>query len=174
MTRTPTPSYRYAVRWSGHAVVSSQARDAFATPLQDAPASGADARLRGGPDRVLTAVAMAPLALLAGLGLFALGASVLVDPEGIARQEHVAWLGVRFAPCPGCAFCGMSRAFSALAHGDFALARDFNPGVVLAWPLTVVAVALSLFGLARLVRIPLRSAPTAPHDPSRALPRTIL
>ena len=129
---------------------------------------------RGGPDRVLTAVAMAPLAVLAGLGLFALGASVLIDPQGIARQEHVAWLGVRFAPCPGCALCGMSRAFSALAHGDFALAREFNPGVVLAWPLTVTAVALSLFGLARLARIPLRSALTAPHDPSRGLPRTIL
>jgi hypothetical protein len=129
---------------------------------------------RGMPNRALTAVAMAPLALLAGCGLFALGASVLVDPEGIARQEHVAWLGVRFAPCPGCALCGMSRAFSALAHGDLAHAQDFNRGVLLAWPLTVLAVAVSLFGLSWLARHPLRSASARPNERLDSPTSTIL
>jgi len=127
-------------------------------------ATDAAAPARADADRALTAVAMAPLALLAGCGLFALGASVLVDPEGIARQEHVAWLGVRFAPCPGCALCGMSRAFSALAHGELARAQGFNRGVVLAWPLTVLAVAASLFGLLWLARHPLRRARARPND----------
>jgi hypothetical protein len=132
------------------------------------------ATARTAANRALTAVAMAPLALLAGCGLFALGASVLVDPEGIARQEHVAWLGVRFAPCPGCALCGMSRAFSALAHGELARAQAFNRGVVLAWPLTIVAVAVSLFGLLWLARHPLRSAGARPKGRLDSPPFTIL
>jgi len=43
-------------------------------------------------------------------------------------------VGLTPHPCPGCAVCGMSRAFTALSHGELARAVEFNAGVLLFYP----------------------------------------
>jgi hypothetical protein len=48
------------------------------------------------------------------------------------------WAMIMRVPCPG---CGMSRAASALAHGDVALASSLNPTAILTVPSSVALVA---------------------------------
>ncbi|MFO0611486.1 MAG: DUF2752 domain-containing protein [Polyangiaceae bacterium] len=90
---------------------------------------------------------------------FALYASFAYDPAAIARQEHLAFLGVRLAPCPGCVLCGMSRAFAAFAHGEFSRALAFNPGVVVFFPLFCLLLVALIVGVVRLVRNPICLVP---------------
>ena len=99
------------------------------------------------------------LALLVGVialpgagALACLVPSFLFGVEAIAAGEHLGALREHVVPCSGCVLCGMSRAFAAFSHGDFALAMDLNSGVVVAWPLAWMVLAVSAFGVVRTLR----------------------
>lgn len=83
------------------------------------------------------------LGILGAGALTALAVSVALTPEVLAEARPLAALGIETPPCPGCPLCGMSRAFAAMSRAQFARALDFNPGVVVAYPL---AVTLALVG----------------------------
>lgn len=70
--------------------------------------------------------------------LMCAAAVIAVAAAGFATDHSVClWRAVFGVPCPG---CGMTRAFVALACGDFHAAWRFNPGSF--------AVAPILFGTA--------------------------
>lgn len=117
-------------------------------------------------DVAVNGVVFAALAAPLVMSAFALFASVAYTPEAIARQDHLAPFGVRFAPCPGCVMCGMSRAFSAFAHGDVSRAVELNPAVVVFFPLFVALVAGLVWAVVRLARRPIRLTPAAPPAPA--------
>ncbi len=97
--------------------------------------------------------------LVAAPGAFAaacLAISVAFDPVEIARRDHLVWLGLELAECPGCALCGLSRAFSAWSHGDLSAAVGFHAGVAVIWPLFVVLFVVSAVGVYRLWMSPPR------------------
>gem|GEM_PF-2059013 len=110
-----------------------------------------------GVDRALNAVVGLALCLTGGFTAASLVISFVFAPAAIARGEHLATLGLSPAPCPGCAMCGMSRAFASFSHGDFARAFELNPGVVVFWPLFLVMTLACVWGLFQLVRHPLRT-----------------
>jgi hypothetical protein len=112
-------------------------------------------------DVAVNGVVFAALGAPLVMSAFALFASVAYSPAAIGRQDHLAFLGVRFAPCPGCVMCGMSRAFSAFAHGDLALAVELNPGVVVFFPLFLALVVGLVWAVVRLARRPIRLTPVA-------------
>jgi len=89
------------------------------------------------------------LALLAPLAGLALGLGIAFEPEALARGAPWHLVGLQAPACPGCALCGLSRAFSAAAHGRLAEAIAFHPAVVLAWP---AAWAVALGGPLLLAR----------------------
>ena len=83
--------------------------------------------------------------VLGWLGLiYGLGAGLVLfvsfgwTPEAIAGGAPWTELGLRPMACAGCGFCGLSRAFSLLSHGELLVALSLNPLVLLAWPLTWV------------------------------------
>jgi hypothetical protein len=115
---------------------------------------------RTAADVALNAIVLAALGGPLATAGFAIYASFAFGPEAIARQEHLAFLGVHFAPCPGCVMCGMSRAFSAFAHGDLSRAVAFNPGVVVFFPLFCLLIVGLGVGIARLVRNPICLIPS--------------
>ena len=87
-----------------------------------------------------THTAIAWLGLLFGvLAWGVLGVSMMYTPEAIAAGAHLADIGVEVLPCPGCVFCGMSRAFAAVSHLQFDAALQYNPGVFLHYPLALFA-----------------------------------
>lgn len=120
-------------------------------------------------DVALNGVVFAALGAPLAMSVFALVASVAYTPEAVARQDHLAAFGVRFAPCPGCVMCGMSRAFSAFAHGDVSRAVALNPAVVVFFPLFVALVAGLVWAIVRLARSPIRLSPQ-PSQAPRAAP----
>jgi hypothetical protein len=89
------------------------------------------------------------LALLAPLAALALGLGFAFDPDALARGTPWHLVGLQAPSCPGCALCGLSRAFSAIARGHLADALAFHPAVVLAWP---AAWAIALGGPLLLAR----------------------
>jgi len=107
-------------------------------------------------ERRLNAIVVAGVLLPLGLSAYALSMSFAFRPEAIARGEHLSLIGVSLPPCPGCSLCGMSRAFSAFAHADFAGAVAYHPGVLVTFPLFWVLAAVCVFGLYRFARMPLR------------------
>jgi hypothetical protein len=74
------------------------------------------------------------LGLLAPLAALALLLGFTLEPEALARGAPWHLLGLQAPACPGCALCGLSRAFAAIGHGRWQEALAFHPGVVLAWP----------------------------------------
>lgn len=82
--------------------------------------------------------------------------SSIYSPSAIAAQEHLGPFARAMPACGGCGLCGMSRAFSAISHGELQSAIDFNPGVLIVWPLMWVLLAVSIFGVYRLWRHPVR------------------
>lgn len=125
-----------------------------------------DRQKLAGSDVAINALVFASLGAPFVLSAYALVASFVFDPGAIARQEHVAFLGVKFAPCPGCVLCGMSRAFSALAHGDVDRAIAFNGGVVVFFPLFCLMVVGFFLGILRLARSPIRLTPSRSFVPA--------
>jgi hypothetical protein len=94
----------------------------------------------------IVALALAPLALAA------LAASRLWSVEAIGDGAPVRLLGLTPQPCPGCVLCGMSRAFTAVSHGQFGRALEFNPLVFLAYPAAWFVVGAGLFALVHFAR----------------------
>lgn len=94
----------------------------------------------------IVAVVIAPLALAA------LAASRVWNVEAMANGAPVRLLGLEPQPCPGCVLCGMSRAFTAASHGEFARALDFNPLVLLAYPAAWALVAAAGLIVIRFAR----------------------
>lgn len=80
--------------------------------------------------RVLLIVLLALAPLAAGT----LGVSFCYSVEAIASGAPWRALGLEPYACPGCALCGMSRAFTSVSHGEFGRALDFNPLVALLYP----------------------------------------
>ena len=109
---------------------------------------GKDSRAERGMTAFLVFVVSLP-GLAAGL---CLGLSFAYSPVAIAGGEHLGPLQGSFAQCAGCALCGMSRAFSAFSHGDFAAAMDFNGGVALGYPLAWLCVLTSIYSVRRTLR----------------------
>ena len=65
------------------------------------------------------------LALLCGGGAaLVLVASFLMVPSGLPAFDICLFHRLSGFPCPG---CGLSRAFCAISHGDWAAAWGFNP-----------------------------------------------
>ena len=118
-----------------------------------------------GVDRALNAIVGLALGLAGGFTLASLVLSFVFAPAEIARGEHLAAVGVSLAPCPGCGMCGMSRAFSSFSHGEFSRALEFNPGVVVVWPLFLVLTLACVWGLLQLIRNPLRTQSPRPAHP---------
>lgn len=102
------------------------------------------------------------LLALSPLALAPLAASFLWSLDEIAAGAPWRLVGFTPAPCPGCAACGMSRAFTAWSHGDLALATGFNAGVLVVYPafwvLALAGPALALVHLARASFAARRSA----------------
>ncbi|MCK6445262.1 MAG: DUF2752 domain-containing protein [Planctomycetes bacterium] len=73
------------------------------------------------------------LSILAVGALALLAVSFAYTPETIVDGGPLASL--RVAPCPGCALCGMSRAFCAASHLRLDEAFAFNPLVAVIYPL---------------------------------------
>lgn len=119
-------------------------------------------RERGSKAFLIVLVALAPLAWAA------LGASFFYSVEAMAAGAPWRALGIEPYACPGCALCGMSRAFTSASHGELARAFDFNPLVALLYPgFWALALSGPLAALALLrssVRRGLRSVPSA--DPA--------
>ena len=93
------------------------------------------------------------LALCAVPALAVLAISLAFSPERIAVASPFAWFGLHPPPCPGCALCGMSRAFCAVSHLRLADALHFNPLVALLYPLAwALALGVPSFLVARRLR----------------------
>jgi len=88
---------------------------------------------------------LAWLGVLAGVAaLVVLAGSLAFSPAELAAGAHWRAFGLQPpAPCPGCPFCGMSRAFAATSHGQPLYAWQLNPGSWLLYP----AVWLAVLGL---------------------------
>lgn len=74
------------------------------------------------------------LACLSPMAIAALVASFVWDIEAMAAGAPWRLLGLQPSHCPGCAACGLSRAFSGLSHGRVHEALALNPGVVAVYP----------------------------------------
>ncbi len=76
--------------------------------------------------------------------------------------DGAPWRLLGLAPqlCPGCAACGLSRAFTAASHAEFARAIDFNPSVAVLYPLAWLVAAAGPLIVARYLLE--RSTPCRP------------
>lgn len=111
-------------------------------------------------DRLALEIVLIALAPLAGA---ALAASFLWSVEAMGAGAPWRLLGVEPVPCPGCAVCGMSRAFTAASHGELARALEFNPLVALIYPaFWATALAGPLVAARRLVPFVSRSSACRP------------
>lgn len=63
-----------------------------------------------------------------------LAVAALYSPEAIAAGAHLEALGLPVRPCPGCALCGLSRAFAWAMRGELGLALGLNPLVLPLFP----------------------------------------
>ncbi len=81
--------------------------------------------------------------IVGSLALSVLILGAMFGPEAMAAGAPLRTLGLEVRPCPGCPLCGMSRAFSCVARGEFTRAFEFNAGVVAAYPLALALAILS-------------------------------
>jgi ABC-type Na+ efflux pump permease subunit len=91
----------------------------------------------------IVTVAIAPLAAAA------LAASFAWDVAAMASGAPWRWVGWQPSPCPGCAACGLSRAFSAASHAQVREAIQFNAGVLALYPMAWLVVVAALAFVAR-------------------------
>jgi hypothetical protein len=111
------------------------------------------------------------LLALAPLAAAALAASFAWSVDEMAAGAPWRLVGLAPAACPGCAACGLSRAFTALSHGDVALAVRFHAGVLVLYPASwLLAVAGPALALTRLARG--RSARRLPDRPRGSADRS--
>ena len=125
---------------------------------------------RAAAERALGLLVRGVLAMPLAFGCGALGVGLAYDPDEVGRGVFYSAVGVTPPQCAGCPMCGMSRAFSALLHGDLPGAFAFNHLVVLAFPAVLVLAGAALYGIVALTRRPLalQPAPLAPA-PTRRL-----
>jgi hypothetical protein len=109
-----------------------------------------------GKARILKTTVLASIASPLAFVMVALVAAFAYEPAAIARGDHLASLGLRVGACSGCGMCGMSRAFSALAHGDLDKALSYNRAVIVVFPSFVVVALVCGVALVWLARRPLR------------------
>jgi hypothetical protein len=92
--------------------------------------------------------------LLAVVGVVAwgvLGVSFAFTSQEIAAGEIQQALGMEQEACPGCALCGLSRAFSAASHGSWQVAMDLSRLFFPAYGVTWLMAIGGLVAWARLV-----------------------
>lgn len=92
------------------------------------------------------------LALAAFGAAAALGASAMWSVEAMADGAPLKLFGLTPTPCTGCVLCGMSRAFTAMSHGEPARALEFNPLVALFYPAAWALIAAALVSVVRIAR----------------------
>ncbi|MBE6936667.1 MAG: DUF2752 domain-containing protein [Ruminococcaceae bacterium] len=84
------------------------------------------------------------LVLTLGFFLLTILPTDLVERGSLCLIYHIT--GLR------CPMCGMTRAFSNVLHGNFARAMDFNPLVVVMFPLLALQLLDDLAALLSLMR----------------------
>lgn len=72
--------------------------------------------------------------LLSPLAAACLLVAALYAPEAIAAGQHLSDLGLPVRTCPGCGFCGLSRAFAWMMRAEPLVAARLNPLVLLFFP----------------------------------------
>ena len=82
--------------------------------------------------------------------------SFCVTPEEIESGRVALGPGCLFlrifgAPCP---FCGMSRAFCAISHGNFAQALRYNSGSLWLYAAAAAAALAALYSLLQTMLLP--------------------
>ena len=82
-----------------------------------------------------------PLSLVTGMALL-LSSRTLCD---LLPLKHCTFLGLTGYPCP---FCGFTRAFQAMAEGDWALVMQNCP---LAWPVYFTIVVVFVWNMTGLL-----------------------
>jgi len=65
-----------------------------------------------------------PATLLSVVAAVAIAVSMTLQPSELPGLSLCAFQNATTLPCPG---CGLSRAFCAIGHGDFAAAWAFHP-----------------------------------------------
>ena len=65
-------------------------------------------------------------AILGALSVGVLALSFLYTPSEVAAGAFQRALGIDAPSCPGCALCGLSRAFSLASHGEWRDAMGLN------------------------------------------------
>lgn len=91
----------------------------------------------------------AVLIVLGAIAVATLVASFAWDVEAMAVGAPLALVGWQPRACPGCAACGLSRAFAAVSHGRWSDALHFNLTVLALYP---AACFVALLGAAATVR----------------------
>ena len=105
------------------------------------PLSSMSTRERNTAWLQIVLVALAPIAAAA------LAASFVWSVHAMAAGAPLELVGLTSRACPGCAACGLSRAFAAMSHGDVAAAIHLNPAVLALYP-AFWAVAIAGFVIA--------------------------
>jgi hypothetical protein len=85
---------------------------------------------------------LARVHILALAAAAVLAASALPWPAFLAGAELCPFHALTGLPCPG---CGLTRAFRAIAHGEFQAAWGFNPFGFLFFALALVLAAAPLW-----------------------------
>lgn len=81
------------------------------------------------------------------VGVWVLAAWLTPDPRGIGTHEQLGLAPCRMVTFFGipCAFCGMTTAFTHLAHGDIVRAVLTQPAAVVFAALTIPAAFVAVF-----------------------------
>jgi len=85
--------------------------------------------------------------------LLCLALTFAFTPEAIAAGDHLTAAGLPVQQCPGCAFCGLSRAFALFSTGHFAEGIALNSTALVLYPsFWLVGFGGPLYALTNLVR----------------------
>ena len=91
----------------------------------------------------------AVLIVLGAIAAAMLVASFTWNVEAMASGAPWQLVGWQPRACPGCAVCGLSRAFAAVSHGRWSDALHFNASVLALYP---AACFVALLGATAAVR----------------------
>ncbi len=87
---------------------------------------------------------LSPPALIAGAVSGVLAVSLALPHGGVDGMRLCVWYHLFGITCP---FCGMSRGFVAISHGDIAAAIDFNPASLLIYAAFLWALFASIWAI---------------------------